>query len=699
MSNGFFNDDFDSIFRKIFQDMQESVNNGNKKYYINGKEVSPEQLAQLRQQQQQGGNSAEQSARAFQQSSTQRQNDESNYLEQIGRNLTQEARDDLLDPVIGRDKEIQETAEVLSRRTKNNPILVGEAGVGKTAIVEGLAQAIVKGNVPASIKDSEVISVDISSLEAGTQYRGAFEENIQKLVEAVKEAKNVVLFFDEIHQIIGSGSTGGDSGSKGLSDIIKPALSRGEFSIIGATTQDEYRNNILKDAALARRFNEVLVNEPSPDDTFNILKGLREKFEEHHHVELPDDVLKACVDLSIQYIPQRLLPDKAIDVLDITAAHLSAQSPAVDKVEIENRIAQLQDDKSKAVSNEEYKEADKFQKEIKELEDKLENNNGKYNTKATVKDVSDSIERLTGIPVSQMDASDIERLKKINKRLKDKIIGQDKAVDLVSRAIRRNRAGFDEGNRPIGSFLFVGPTGVGKSELAKQLAIDLFGNKEALIRLDMSEYSDQTAVSKMIGTTAGYVGYDDNSNTLTEKVRRNPYSVILFDEIEKANPQILTLLLQVMDDGHLTDGQGNVINFKNTIIICTSNAGFGDGNEEFNDIMDEMKKFFRPEFLNRFNGIVKFEHLDKDALQDIVNLLLEDVQKTLDKKGITINVTQDVKDWLIDKGYDKEMGARPLRRVVEQEVRDKITDYYLDHTEVKHVDIVLENDEVIVKGK
>ncbi|MDW4261409.1 ATP-dependent Clp protease ATP-binding subunit [Staphylococcus saprophyticus] len=699
MSNGFFNDDFDSIFRKIFQDMQESVNNGNKKYYINGKEVSPEQLAQLRQQQQQGGNSAEQSARAFQQSSTQGQNDESNYLEQIGRNLTQEARDDLLDPVIGRDKEIQETAEVLSRRTKNNPILVGEAGVGKTAIVEGLAQAIVKGNVPASIKDSEVISVDISSLEAGTQYRGAFEENIQKLVETVKEAKNVVLFFDEIHQIIGSGSTGGDSGSKGLSDIIKPALSRGEFSIIGATTQDEYRNNILKDAALARRFNEVLVNEPSPDDTFNILKGLREKFEEHHHVELPDDVLKACVDLSIQYIPQRLLPDKAIDVLDITAAHLSAQSPAVDKVEIENRIAQLQDDKSKAVSNEEYKEADKFQKEIKELEDKLENNNGKYNTKATVKDVSDSIERLTGIPVSQMDASDIERLKKINKRLKDKIIGQDKAVDLVSRAIRRNRAGFDEGNRPIGSFLFVGPTGVGKSELAKQLAIDLFGNKEALIRLDMSEYSDQTAVSKMIGTTAGYVGYDDNSNTLTEKVRRNPYSVILFDEIEKANPQILTLLLQVMDDGHLTDGQGNVINFKNTIIICTSNAGFGDGNEEFNDIMDEMKKFFRPEFLNRFNGIVKFEHLDKDALQDIVNLLLEDVQKTLDKKGITINVTQDVKDWLIDKGYDKEMGARPLRRVVEQEVRDKITDYYLDHTEVKHVDIVLENDEVIVKGK
>ncbi|MFA7746063.1 AAA family ATPase [Salinicoccus roseus] len=697
MNNGFFNDDFDSIFRRIYQDMQESVNSGTKKYYINGKEVSPEQLAQLRQQQ--GGNSAEQNARAFQQSSSQGQNDEGNYLDQIGRNLTQEARDDLLDPVIGRDKEIQETAEVLSRRTKNNPILVGEAGVGKTAIVEGLAQAIVKGNVPSSIKDKEIISIDIFSLEAGTQYRGAFEENIQKLVEAVKEAKNIVLFFDEIHQIIGSGSTGSDSGSKGLSDILKPALTRGEISIIGATTQDEYRNNILKDAALTRRFNEVLVNEPSPDDTLNILKGIREKFEEHHHVELPDDVLKACVDLSIQYIPQRLLPDKAIDVLDITAAHLAAQSPAIDKVEIEKRIAQLQDDKSKAVSNEEYKEADKIQKEIKELKDKLKNSNVAHNTKATVKDVSDTIERLTGIPVSQMDASDIERLKNIDKRLKEKIIGQDRAVDLVSRAIRRNRAGFDEGNRPIGSFLFVGPTGVGKTELAKQLAIDLFGNKDALIRLDMSEYSDQTAVSKMIGTTAGYVGYDDNSNTLTEKVRRNPYSVILFDEIEKANPQILTLLLQVMDDGNLTDGQGNVINFKNTIIICTSNAGFGDGNEEFDDIMDEMKKFFRPEFLNRFNGIVKFEHLGKDALQDIVNLLLEDVQKTLDKKGITMDVTQDVKDWLIDKGYDEQMGARPLRRVVEQEVRDKITDYYLDHTDVKHVDIVLENDEVIVKGK
>ncbi|MDT0761520.1 ATP-dependent Clp protease ATP-binding subunit ClpL [Staphylococcus aureus] len=701
MNNNFFNSDFDSILRRMMQDMQNSNQTSNKKYYINGKEVSPEELSQFTQQD--DNHSAEQSAQAFQQAALRQQGQQSgngNYLEQIGRNLTQEARDRLLDPVIGRDKEIQETAEVLSRRTKNNPILVGEAGVGKTAIVEGLAQAIVEGNVPAAIKDKEIISIDISSLEAGTQYRGAFEENIQKLVEGVKSSQNAVLFFDEIHQIIGSGATGRDSGSKGLSDILKPALSRGEISIIGATTQDEYRNNIMKDAALTRRFNEVLVNEPSAKDTVEILKGIREKFETHHQVKLPNDVLKACVDLSIQYIPQRLLPDKAIDVLDITAAHLSAQSPAVDKVETEKRISELENDKRKAVSAEEYKKADDIQNEIKSLQDKLENSNGEHTAVATVHDISDTIQRLTGIPVSQMDDNDIERLKNISNRLRSKIIGQDQAVEMVSRAIRRNRAGFDDGNRPIGSFLFVGPTGVGKTELAKQLAIDLFGNKEALIRLDMSEYSDTTAVSKMIGTTAGYVGYDDNSNTLTEKVRRNPYSVILFDEIEKANPQILTLLLQVMDDGNLTDGQGNVINFKNTIVICTSNAGFGNGtDQEYDDIMQEMKKFFRPEFLNRFNGIVEFLHLDKESLQEIINLLLDDVQVTLDKKGITMNVSQDAKDWLIEEGYDEELGARPLRRIVEQQVRNKITDYYLDHTDVKHVDLDIEDNELVVKGK
>ena len=696
MNNGFFGNDFDSIFRRMMQDMQNA--DGNKKYYINGREVSPEQLQQIQQQQAQGGQPA-QGVQAGQPGQAGGGQGGDDYLEKIGRNLTQEAKDGLLDPVIGRDKEIQDTAEVLSRRNKNNPILVGEAGVGKSAIVEGLAQAIVKGNVPAAIKDKEIIAVDISSLEAGTQYRGAFEENIQNLINSVKERKNVILFFDEIHQIIGSGSTGGDSGSKGLSDIIKPALGRGEISLIGATTQDEYRNNILKDPALARRFNEVVVKEPSAKDTEEILKGVRETFEKHHNVKLPDEVLKACVDLSIQYIPQRLLPDKALDILDITAAHLAAKNPVVDKVQVEKQIKELEDKKSKAVSEEAYSEADKYQKQIKELQDSLESGNGEATT-ATVQDVAATVERITGIPVSQMDDNDIERLKNISKRLKDKIIGQDKAVEMVSRAIRRNRAGFDEGNRPIGSFLFVGPTGVGKTELAKQLSIDLFGNKEALIKLDMSEYMDRTAVSKLIGTSAGYVGYEDNSNTLTEKVRRNPYSVILFDEIEKANPQILTLLLQVMDDGNLTDGQGNVVNFKNTIIICTSNAGFGDESEkEREDLMEDLKKFFRPEFLNRFNGIVEFTHLDKDALQDIINLLLDDVQNTLEKKGITLEVSQDAKDWLIDQGYDEELGARPLRRVVEREVRDRITDYYLEHTDVSDVKVTLEDDNILINGE
>lgn len=697
MNNGFFGNDFDSIFRRMMQDMQNA--DGNKKYYINGREVSPEQLQQIQQQQQAQGGQPVQGTQPGQPGQAGGGQGGDDYLEKIGRNLTQEAKDGLLDPVIGRDKEIQDTAEVLSRRNKNNPILVGEAGVGKSAIVEGLAQAIVKGNVPAAIKDKEIIAVDVSALEAGTQYRGAFEENIQKLLDNAKERKNVILFFDEIHQIIGSGSTGGDSGSKGLSDIIKPALSRGEISVIGATTQDEYRNNILKDPALARRFNEVLVKEPSAKDTVEILKGVRETFEKHHNVKLPDEVLKACVDLSIQYIPQRLLPDKALDILDITAAHLAAKNPVVDKVEVEKQIKELEDKKSKAVSEEAYTDADKYQKEIKELQDSLESGGGEATT-ASVQDVAATVERITGIPVSQMDDNDIARLKNISKRLKDKIIGQDKAVEMVSRAIRRNRAGFDEGNRPIGSFLFVGPTGVGKTELAKQLSIDLFGNKEALIKLDMSEYMDRTAVSKLIGTSAGYVGYEDNSNTLTEKVRRNPYSVILFDEIEKANPQILTLLLQVMDDGNLTDGQGNVVNFKNTIIICTSNAGFGDESEkEREDLMEDLKKFFRPEFLNRFNGIVEFTHLDKDALQDIINLLLDDVQDTLEKKGITLEVSQDAKDWLIDQGYDEELGARPLRRVVEREVRDRITDYYLENTDVKDVKVTLEDDNILINGE
>lgn len=687
MNNGIFDSNFDAMFNRMFNELGQGQ--VKRKFYINGQEVTPEVIQDIQNNQ-------------FNDNQAQRLKDQNNnvqgeFLSKIGRNLTEEARNGKLDPVIGRSKEIRNTAEVLSRRIKNNPILVGEAGVGKTAIVEGLAQAIFDGDVPQAIKDKEIISIDISALEAGTQYRGAFEENVQKLIDEVKAQDNIVLFLDEIHQMIGSGATGADSGSKGLSDILKPALSRGDITIIGATTQDEYRNNILKDPALSRRFNEVVVNEPSAEDTIAILEGIKEKYEQHHAVEIPDNVIKACVELSIQYIPQRLLPDKAIDLLDITAAHVSSNHTVVDTVQSEKQIEQLEQEKLKAVDREDYEQANALQMEIKSIKDSLEKS-VETNT-LTVDDVAGTVERLTGIPVSQMDSNDLERLKNIKDRLSEKIIGQDEAVQAVAKAIRRNRAGFDEGNRPIGSFLFVGPTGVGKTELAKQLAVDLFGNKEALIRLDMSEYSDLTAVSKMIGTTAGYVGYDDNSNTLTERVRRNPYSVILFDEIEKANPQILTLLLQVLDDGKLTDGQGNVINFKNTIIIATSNAGFSLDSKktEGTDIMAIIKDYFRPEFLNRFNGIIEFKSLDKASLLQIVDLMLDDVERTLAKKEITMTITDEAKNWLIDNGYDELLGARPLRRVVEQHVRDNITDYYLEHPEVKNVHLTLNNDKTDIK--
>ncbi|PKE20888.1 AAA family ATPase [Macrococcoides caseolyticum] len=672
MNNDIFGNNFDAIFNRMFNEM----NNGqiSRKFYINGQEVSSEAIQQHQQQQQQQH-----------QPHTSQQTSDS-FLNKIGRNLTEEARNNQLDPVIGRESEVRQAAEVLSRRIKNNPILVGEAGVGKTAVVEGLAQAIVKGDVPASIKDKEIVSIDVSALEAGTQYRGAFEENVQKLLEEVKAQGNVVLFIDEIHQIIGSGSTGGDSGSKGLSDILKPALSRGEISIIGATTQDEYRNNIMKDPALARRFNEVVVNEPSKADTIKILKGIKENYENHHHVKIDDEVIETIVDLSIQYMPGRMLPDKAIDLMDITAAHVSARNTVVDKVEIEKEIEALEAEKLQVVEQEDFNRAQELQMKIKALKDKL--SAGVESNHVTKEDVSATVERMTGVPVSQMDDNEIERLKHMQSRLASKVIGQDEAVQAVAKAIRRNRAGFDDGNRPIGSFLFVGPTGVGKTELAKQLSLELFGTTESMIRLDMSEYMDQTAVSKMIGTTAGYVGYDDNSNTLTEQVRRNPYSVILLDEIEKAHPQVLTLLLQVLDDGALTDGQGNTVNFKNTIIIATSNASFGEDHER-TSIYEELKGYFRPEFLNRFNAIVEFKHLAKEDLKQIVELLLHDVQEVVARKSIDMEVTERAKDWLVEHGYDQALGARPLRRLIESEVRDSITDYYLDHIDVKHVTIDL----------
>ncbi|HGD1057592.1 TPA: AAA family ATPase [Streptococcus agalactiae] len=700
-NNNFYNRDpfgnMDDIFNSLMGNMG-GYNSENKRYLINGREVTPEEFSQYRQTGKLPGQELNN------QNTPTNQVSADSVLTKLGTNLTDQARQHLLDPVIGRNKEIQETAEILARRTKNNPVLVGDAGVGKTAVIEGLAQAIINGDVPAAIKNKEIISIDISSLEAGTQYRGSFEENIQNIIKEVKETGNIILFFDEIHQILGAGSTGGDSGSKGLADILKPALSRGELTVIGATTQDEYRNTILKNAALARRFNEVKVNAPTAQDTFNILMGIRNLYEQHHNVVLPDSVLKAAVDLSIQYIPQRSLPDKAIDLIDMTAAHLAAQHPVTDLKSLEKEIAAQRDKQEKAVNTEDFEEALKVKTRIEELQNQIDNHTEGQKVTATINDIAMSIERLTGVPVSNMGASDIERLKELGNRLKGKVIGQNDAVEAVARAIRRNRAGFDDGNRPIGSFLFVGPTGVGKTELAKQLAFDMFGSKDAIVRLDMSEYNDRTAVSKLIGATAGYVGYDDNSNTLTERIRRNPYSIVLLDEIEKADPQVITLLLQVLDDGRLTDGQGNTINFKNTVIIATSNAGFGnkaftgDSDKDLK-IMERISPYFRPEFLNRFNGVIEFSHLSKDDLNEIVDLMLDEVNQTIGKKGIDLVVDENVKSHLIDLGYDEAMGVRPLRRVIEQEIRDRITDYYLDHTDVKHLKANLQDGQIVISER
>lgn len=700
MNNNFNNfNNMDDLFNQLMGGMR-GYSSENRRYLINGREVTPEEFAHYRATGQLPGN-AETDVQMPQQASGMKQD---GVLAKLGRNLTAEAREGKLDPVIGRNKEIQETSEILSCRTKNNPVLVGDAGVGKTAVVEGLAQAIVNGDVPAAIKNKEIISIDISGLEAGTQYRGSFEENVQNLVNEVKEAGNIILFFDEIHQILGAGSTGGDSGSKGLADILKPALSRGELTVIGATTQDEYRNTILKNAALARRFNEVKVNAPSAENTFNILQGIRDLYQQHHNVILPDEVLKAAVDYSVQYIPQRSLPDKAIDLVDVTAAHLAAQHPVTDVHAVEREIETEKDKQEKAVEAEDFEAALNYKTRIAELEKKIENHTEDMKVTASVNDVAESVERMTGIPVSQMGASDIERLKDMAHRLQDKVIGQDKAVEAVARAIRRNRAGFDEGNRPIGSFLFVGSTGVGKTELAKQLALDMFGTQDAIIRLDMSEYSDRTAVSKLIGTTAGYVGYDDNSNTLTERVRRNPYSIILLDEIEKADPQVITLLLQVLDDGRLTDGQGNTVNFKNTVIIATSNAGFGyeanlTEDADKPELMDRLNPFFRPELLNRFNAVIEFSHLTKEDLSKIVDLMLAEVNQTLAKKDIDLVVSQAAKDYITEEGYDEVMGVRPLRRVVEQEIRDKVTDFHLDHLDAKHLEADMEDGVLVIREK
>ena len=691
-----FNSDMNDIFNQLMGGMN-GYNSENRRYMINGREVTPEEFDQYRQTGQLPGGAAPQAGHPGQQPNEGKES----ILHKLGRNLTEEARQGELDPVIGRNKEIQETAEILSRRTKNNPVLVGDAGVGKTAVVEGLAQAIVHGDVPAPIKDKEIISIDISGLEAGTQYRGSFEENMQKLIDEVKKAGNVILFFDEIHQIIGAGSTGSDSGSKGMADIIKPALSRGEITVIGATTQDEYRNTIMKDAALARRFNPVTVNAPSKADTVAILKGIRDLYERHHNVKLPDDVLQAAVDYSVQYMPQRALPDKAIDLIDMTAAHLAAKHPAHDAKQIEAEIKKEEKKQKDAAAKEDYKAAQAAKDKIADLKKQLSQNSEDEKVTATPEDVANAVEQMTGIPVSKIGASDVERLKDMDKRLEGKVIGQDEAVEAVSRAIRRNRAGFDEGDQPIGSFLFVGPTGVGKTELAKQLAIKLFGKADALVRLDMSEYQDQMAVNKLIGSAPGYVGYGEGGQ-LTEKIRHQPYSLILLDEIEKANPQVFNALLQIMDDGRLTDAQGRTISFKDTIIIMTSNAGYSDKLLKGDD-QDALRKalevYFRPEFLNRLDAIVPFNSLTSEDMLKILDLYLVKMEKSLAKRNIKLHVTDDAKKYLAKKGYDKEFGARPLRRVVEQDLETPAAKLIVSKPDTKEVKFTIDDKHLYLNGE
>ena len=690
--------DMDDLFRDLMNGMG-GFNSENRRYLINGRQVTPEEFAEYQKTGQLPGQGQAKNVQG-------KQKKANGILEKLGRNLTAEAREGKLDPVIGRNKEIQETAEILSRRTKNNPVLVGDAGVGKTAVVEGLAQAIVHGDVPEAIKNKEIISIDISSLEAGTQYRGSFEQNIQDLVKEVKDRGNVILFFDEIHQILGAGGMGDGNGSKGMSDILKPALSRGEITVIGATTQDEYRNTIMKDAALARRFNEVTVNAPSQADTFKILMGIRSLYEKHHNVELPDDVLKAAIDYSVQYIPQRSLPDKAIDLLDMTAAHLAAQHPVTDAKTIEKQIKEEKQAQEKAAEKEDYEAALDHKTKAEKLEKQLSENHEERKTVATPADVAAAVERLTGIPVSKMGASDIERLKGLSSRLKGKVIGQDEAVEAVAKAIRRNRAGFDDGNRPIGSFLFVGPTGVGKTELAKQLALKMFGSEDAMIRFDMSEFMEQYSVSKLIGSAPGYVGYEE-AGQLTERVRHNPYSLILLDEVEKAHPDVLNLFLQILDDGRLTDSQGRTVSFKDTIIIMTSNAGQGiktasvgfaaeNNKNEAEETRKVMSQYFKPEFLNRFDDIIQFHPLSKGNLLQIVNLLLDKTNAMVSDQGLHITVTDAAKDKLVEEGYDPEMGARPLRRVIQEEIEDKVADYKLDHTEAKQLVADLKDGEITI---
>lgn len=617
-------------------------------------------------------------------------------LEEFGINITEMALRGDIDPVIGRDSEIVRVIEILNRRTKNNPVLIGEPGVGKTAVVEGLAQKIVDGNVPQKLQNKQVIRLDVVSLVQGTGIRGQFEERMQKLMEEIRKRKDVILFIDEIHEIVGAGSTG--DGSMDAGNILKPALARGELQLVGATTLNEYRI-IEKDAALERRMQPVKVDEPSVEETITILRGIQKKYEDYHHVKYSDDAIEAAANLSNRYIQDRFLPDKAIDLLDEAGSRMNLTLNFIDPKEIDKRLEQAENLKTQATREEDYERAAYFRDQIAKYKEMQQQTINEEDIPViTEKTIEAIIEEKTNIPVGDLKEKEQSQLIHLADDLKKHVIGQDEAVDKIAKAIRRNRVGLGTQNRPIGSFLFVGPTGVGKTELSKQLAIELFGSADSMIRFDMSEYMEKHAVAKLVGAPPGYVGYEE-AGQLTEKVRRNPYSLILLDEVEKAHPDVMHMFLQVLDDGRLTDGQGRTVSFKDTIIIMTSNAGtgkveasvgFGAVREgRTNSVLGELGNYFSPEFMNRFDGIIEFKSLSKDNLLHIVNLMLDDVNKRLAQNDIHLEVTDKVKEKLVDIGYDPKMGARPLRRTIQDYIEDAITDYYLENPSEKDLKAVL----------
>ena len=623
-------------------------------------------------------------------------------LGKFGLDLTEEARNGRIDPVIGRDKEISRVIEILNRRTKNNPVLIGEAGVGKTAVVEGLAQKIVDGDVPQKLLDKRVIRLDVVSLVQGTGYRGQFEERMQQLMSELKRDRNTILFIDEIHEIVGAGD---NEGRMDAGNVLKPALARGELQLVGATTLNEYRT-IEKDAALARRLQPVRVDEPSTAEAIEILKGIRPKYEAYHHVKYTEEAINAAVLLSSRYIQDRFLPDKAIDLLDEAGSKKNLTIHAADPKVLDDKISHAEANKQAALKEEDYEKAAYYRDQVNKFTEMKQNSVSDENAPVVSdKDMEAIVEEMTQIPVGELKEKEQNQLRNLADSLKKHVIGQDEAVTKTARAIRRNRVGFNKSNRPIGSFLFVGPTGVGKTETAKQLAEELFGSKDSMIRFDMSEYMEKFSVSKLIGSPPGYVGYEE-AGQLTEQVRRHPYSLILLDEIEKAHPDVMHMFLQILDDGRLTDSKGQTVSFKDTIIIMTSNAGSGDSvinvgfgaeaNGTTNSILDKLSRYFKPEFLNRFDDIIEFNALSKDDLGKIVDLMLQDVNKMLQEKQMSLSVTRPVCDKLVELGYDKKMGARPLRRTIQEQIEDKVTDFCLEHPSVKNFAAKIENNQIVI---